>query len=185
MEKIILLFMIMLIIGCANKAKVGYEGLSTDVKYKVVYEKGLLLMQDDVLKIMLKFERKSIARFFLTDTYEDINIYILSNKYSINSGSILLENPKIFFIKYQMHSSYGYMTEKSITINKNKGKIFLSGNLLCNKLIKGDAPFDTLNLSFNKLLLTEVFSISEMFDFDIYDKEIMHDNFNEFYNTIE
>jgi hypothetical protein len=136
MKKITLLFIIILFMGCANKANIVFQTWPYS-KYKVEYEKGLVLMNEDVIKTVLKFERKTLARFFLTDTYQALNIYILSNKFAIKDEYILIENPKIFYIMSKMYTSCGDMDINSIIIHKNKGKLFFSGNLVSNNSIKG------------------------------------------------
>jgi hypothetical protein len=182
MKKLILLYIILLFMGCANKAKYELQMWPKNIEYEIPFKKGLVLMKEDVIKIMLLFERKPLARFFMTDTYEDINVYILANKYTIEESSILLEKPKIFFIRGQMSTSYGGMSENSITIKKDKDKIYFSGNLVTDKIINGDRIFANVIFSCEKLKLQKVSSISEMLAFDIYNKEFLDEKFHEFYN---
>lgn len=167
--------------GCANKANIEFQTWPYG-KHKVEYEKGLVLMKDDIIKIMLQFERKSLARFFLTDTHETIQIYILSKKYKIEGETILLNKPKVFFVRVQMHASYGYIDDNSITINKNKDKIIFSGKLGSNKIMKGDGIFANVIFTCKNLKLQAVSSKSEIQSYDPYFKNILDENFPEFYS---
>jgi formyltetrahydrofolate synthetase len=71
-------------------------------------------MKEDAIKIMLLFKRKPLAKFFMTDTYETLHVYIMSNKYSTEGDTKFLENPKNFFVRVQMNGSHGFMDDNSI-----------------------------------------------------------------------
>lgn len=182
MKKLALVFTIILFMGCANKAKYELQMWPKNIAYEIPFEKGLILMKEDAIKIMLLFERKPLARFFMTDTYETLHVYIMSNKYSTEGDTIYLENPKNFFVRVQMNGSHGFMDDNSITIIKDKDKIYFTGNLVTNKIIKGDVIFANVIFSCNKLKLQEVSSISEIRKYDPYLKEILDENFPEFYS---
>lgn len=168
--------------GCANKAKYELQMWPKNIVYEIPFEKGFVLMKDNVIKIMLRFHKKPLARFFMTDTYETFHVYIMSINFSTEGDTILLENPKNYFVRVQMNGSDGFMDDKSITIKKVKDRIYFSGKLVTNKIVKGDRIFANVIFSCKKLKLLEVSSISEIRKYDPYLKEILDENFHEFYN---
>lgn len=179
MKKILLIFIVTLILGCANKAEVGVKSIEDHIVYKIPFDKGLILRKDGVIKIMLRFYTHQT--FLLSDTAETLHAYILSTKWSVDRDCITLEKPKVFFIRVKMHPWYDFINEESIRIIKGKELFYLSGKLPSTNVNQNKGNLRELNLSFNKLPLNEVFLTSELLKYDIdYFKEVLEKNFSEF-----